>query len=291
MTDPLADEIRDPRTVADLALHPTANEHVLPYRHRQAVAPWQRNLSEYGDDDDQARVGVAACLFAEGRDDEARAELATVMASKHFYGLAWCRAAELLEQLGEQEEALLWYEVATDRLTAEEVSRSRMLRRLATGRRRVKWALRMPLDYIDLLGALGGDEALEREAELRELLRDPVVIDGQLQVWERSEFDANVPWRNRFIGNDADAYCHRAERVLRIEDRRATIATWTYGGLLDCLEDERFEGPYVPDGRRVAWPPARNAPCWCGSSVKYKKCCGGALPAVEPIRAGPAPTG
>ncbi|MEV6140612.1 SEC-C metal-binding domain-containing protein [Nocardia sp. NPDC051990] len=22
------------------------------------------------------------------------------------------------------------------------------------------------------------------------------------------------------------------------------------------------------------WPPPRNAPCWCGSGRKYKKCCG-----------------
>src|SRR5262245_35919947 len=31
------------------------------------------------------------------------------------------------------------------------------------------------------------------------------------------------------------------------------------------------------------WPPERNAPCWCGSSSKYKKCCGNAgFLAVEP---------
>jgi uncharacterized protein YecA (UPF0149 family) len=24
----------------------------------------------------------------------------------------------------------------------------------------------------------------------------------------------------------------------------------------------------------IAWPPERNHPCWCGSSRKYKKCCG-----------------
>jgi len=27
-------------------------------------------------------------------------------------------------------------------------------------------------------------------------------------------------------------------------------------------------------GRDVDWPPQRNAPCWCGSARKYKKCCG-----------------
>jgi hypothetical protein len=26
-------------------------------------------------------------------------------------------------------------------------------------------------------------------------------------------------------------------------------------------------------GRDIPWPPQRNAPCWCGSARKYKKCC------------------
>lgn len=30
----------------------------------------------------------------------------------------------------------------------------------------------------------------------------------------------------------------------------------------------------IADARTLTWPPARNAPCWCGSGVKYKKCCG-----------------
>jgi uncharacterized protein YecA (UPF0149 family) len=27
-------------------------------------------------------------------------------------------------------------------------------------------------------------------------------------------------------------------------------------------------------GEAIGWPPGRNAPCWCGSERKYKKCCG-----------------
>jgi uncharacterized protein YchJ len=30
----------------------------------------------------------------------------------------------------------------------------------------------------------------------------------------------------------------------------------------------------VPQQRTIAWPPPRNAACWCGSGSKYKKCCG-----------------
>lgn len=34
-------------------------------------------------------------------------------------------------------------------------------------------------------------------------------------------------------------------------------------------------------GEAVPWPPGRNAPCWCGSSRKYKTCCGPIPPASE----------
>jgi hypothetical protein len=30
----------------------------------------------------------------------------------------------------------------------------------------------------------------------------------------------------------------------------------------------------VPGSATIAWPPERNAACWCGSARKYKKCCG-----------------
>ncbi|MGA7272557.1 MAG: SEC-C metal-binding domain-containing protein, partial [Acidimicrobiia bacterium] len=32
-------------------------------------------------------------------------------------------------------------------------------------------------------------------------------------------------------------------------------------------------------GEAIPWPPGRNQPCWCGSGVKYKKCCGPEPPA------------
>ncbi|MGO9903073.1 MAG: SEC-C metal-binding domain-containing protein, partial [Solirubrobacteraceae bacterium] len=45
-------------------------------------------------------------------------------------------------------------------------------------------------------------------------------------------------------------------------------------------EDARARAAYAADrfAARDAfpWPPSRNAPCWCGSQRKYKKCCGAA---------------
>jgi hypothetical protein len=51
----------------------------------------------------------------------------------------------------------------------------------------------------------------------------------------------------------------------------AVIARWP--GLAALL------GSTCPDLRTVApaamtaWPPERNARCWCGSGAKYKRCC------------------
>jgi len=49
--------------------------------------------------------------------------------------------------------------------------------------------------------------------------------------------------------------------------------------------------PAVAAGERRAWPPARDQPCWCGSGFEYKKCCGGALPAAEPVPSPADPSG
>ena len=46
-------------------------------------------------------------------------------------------------------------------------------------------------------------------------------------------------------------------------------------------EDARapYAAQVLADGDALAWPPGRNAPCWCGSQRKYKKCCGPAAAA------------
>jgi uncharacterized protein YecA (UPF0149 family) len=49
-----------------------------------------------------------------------------------------------------------------------------------------------------------------------------------------------------------------------------------------CEENDRdpeeARVPYAVErlsrGEVIWWPPGRNAPCWCGSGRKYKKCCG-----------------
>ena len=66
----------------------------------------------------------------------------------------------------------------------------------------------------------------------------------------------------------------RVVMVMITPDELADFAVRTGGDALDkgtrnALLIERFD---AGDGH--VWPPERNAPCWCGSGAKYKKCCG-----------------
>jgi len=80
-------------------------------------------------------------------------------------------------------------------------------------------------------------------------------MDGHIK-WMRSN---GVPVRAvaPILVDEYTAWCE--ERGEEPEDARAGYAA------------DRFAG-----GAAIAWPPGRNAPCWCGSRRKYKKCCGAA---------------
>ncbi len=68
-------------------------------------------------------------------------------------------------------------------------------------------------------------------------------------------------------------------------------------GLLEFARGERldpmsrstrlgYSDSLIDDGRDIPWPPERNAPCWCGSGRKYKKCCG--TPGFAAVQVDPA---
>ena len=87
---------------------------------------------------------------------------------------------------------------------------------------------------------------------------------------------------------DADGYCSRFDARLRellgVSGRRPVIAPLRVRELIEYADREGLDpsdastraGLAVELDRRgetVAWPPARNEPCWCGSGRKYKRCC------------------
>jgi SEC-C motif len=87
---------------------------------------------------------------------------------------------------------------------------------------------------------------------------------------------------------DADGYCRRLDARLRelvgASARRPVIAPLRVGELIEYADREGLHPADASTraglsveldrlGETVAWPPARNELCWCGSGRKYKRCC------------------
>ncbi len=87
---------------------------------------------------------------------------------------------------------------------------------------------------------------------------------------------------------DGDDYCRsldaRLHELLRTTGRRPLVAPLRVDELTEHAErrgldpaDASARAGLAADlarrGKVIAWPPARNEPCWCGSGRKYKRCC------------------
>ncbi|MFE9443508.1 tetratricopeptide repeat protein [Streptomyces sp. NPDC006602] len=110
--------------------------------------------------------------------------------------------------------------------------------------------------------------------------------------WPESEF-TRLPTRWPVLGEayagDHKDHISRVEGILRgLSEEGEPHLGIAQGSVSDFEEFTRAEGlspqdgdtraRYAADlaarGKAKAWPPPRNSPCWCGSSRKYKKCCG-----------------
>ncbi|MEC4018120.1 SEC-C metal-binding domain-containing protein [Streptomyces sp. H27-D2] len=110
--------------------------------------------------------------------------------------------------------------------------------------------------------------------------------------WPASEFPELLRRRLSFAdlyGTDHATHLARVETALRrLSDEGITplaAARASVRGYESHARDEHqnpesegFPATYAAHlaemGMATPWPPPRNAPCWCGSGRKYKKCCG-----------------
>lgn len=91
-----------------------------------------------------------------------------------------------------------------------------------------------------------------------------------------------------------DEYSHRIEARMKwlarhVVGHRLSISPLRVDELIATEGDEagtgqgrsHFAAEIARTGRALSWPPSRNDPCWCGSGVKYKRCCGPVPPAED----------
>jgi hypothetical protein len=101
--------------------------------------------------------------------------------------------------------------------------------------------------------------AIERWPTLADDFADPVTYSRRLEGRLRSLLQATG----------------ERPRLAAIEVEQ--LITWSAVQGYDPDSGEarsQFAAELARTGRALAWPPQRNEPCWCGSGLKYKRCCG-----------------
>lgn len=241
-------------------------------------------LLECSEDADRAHLDYAEYLFGEHRKCEAYGELDALLAAGHFSEL-WLSGVEMLED-HQPRVALCVYLLAIETIADEELRSpahaARYLQLLAA-RRRLKWRLGMCLSEADLLVGIGYAEDMMKRWRVLDLVAERRVAGRLPCFWDRAAFGVLDQIRPRGSMPDPDRYYAEVEDVLRSRGRsgvsRLSLGDWER--LVELAGDARRldELPGIVEryggGTTVVWPPRRNQLCWCGSGVKYKKCCGG----------------
>lgn len=163
---------------------------------------------------------------------------------------------------------------------------------LAT-RRRIRRELTQPSDELD-------DAVHDHDAAFDRLLSAPhghptrAAREARVLFWPRTEIPrAHQQWPHLVEHTDVDAIARDREaanrelaetgvaRIVMVPlttTRLTEYATRTGGDPADENTRHGCMNEIIDDGATVNWPPGRNQPCWCGSTTKYKKCCGRPIP-------------
>ncbi|MCX4093795.1 SEC-C metal-binding domain-containing protein [Nocardia sp. alder85J] len=262
--------------------------------HDRAIELLRQGIDLGGEDAGNARVTLAEILFDLDRDADANAQLDALRQDRINSAAPYHMAAELLEERGDLQQALTWFNIATSRLSDDEMAeRDTELGFLSyashvlAGRRRVRRALELPPDDLDDSVASLADRADEFT---RTAIPPKPPREMRVLFWPRPEIpSAHQTWPQLVETVDADATIAEREKANRDLAEsgvpRITMVPLTVAKLLDYTtrtgsdptdSDTRLAciNEIIAEGHAIGWPPPRNTPCWCGSTTKYKKCCG-----------------
>lgn len=247
------------------------------------------------------RAFHAGLLLRLGREQEAWGELSRLRPLLTRDPNAVPYIVDALEAGGQAEIAEQWLSAAVETMLARrdtstsgsdpEYEMTAVAFELTQQRHRVRRDLDLPHDELDDLadrlqdamhGVLGDDEDEDGDEE-------PVAA-GVL-FWPRVEFDRLLvrwPVLAEAYGRTWDEHRAEVERgLLRWSqsgltqlavlagsaDELAGYAARRGGDPTDPQVREDYAQHVEEHPRERAWPPGRNESCWCGSGLKYKKCC------------------
>ena len=249
-------------------------------------------------------LGLAADLAEKARDGDQAVALSrrAVDAARGTFEEHSTRGrhADLLLRFGHDDEGMRLLHELRPLLTREELASSYVIDAL-TGNGRaelaVEWLTTAVTTAADILERAepdtdAADEAAEIEyvlARRRRAVRSDIGLTpdeldlaldeledeatAEVVFWPEAAFDqllAAFPDRAEALGSTWDGHRAQIERTLQ-DEGWLPVEMATPELLTATLADEDAVG--VPPGPLLEWPPGRNDPCWCGSRVKYKKCC------------------
>ncbi|MBG0561323.1 SEC-C domain-containing protein [Actinoplanes aureus] len=273
----LAAEIAESRTKLDAALR---------YVERALEAYEKRDDSQVA----AARALRARILFRVGRESEAIAELEPLRPLLTEYPDAAAYITSALVVAGRGREAEQWLTEAVQRALAERgaaepasADDAGLLFFLLQQRHRLRHALGLPHDTHDNL-------AERLESKLAGATARTAEPAGDLLFWSQAEFGRMVarwPALTEAYGATWDEHRARLESELfRLTGAGRTDLALLPGSVTGLAAHAGTDGdPASAESRagyanrlaagtaKIGWPPERNAACWCGSGLKYKKCC------------------
>jgi hypothetical protein len=236
-------------------------------------------------------------LLLLGRGDEVDSELARLSHQPMPPGPA-SLVAEFCESQDRLSDALTWFDIACGDVGGDQIDQSTLLARPELrGRTRVRQALGLAPDALDRASATAHAELIRTIEDFADSTHhnpqsaprtsgpislfftradlDQALAQGLVQV------EPDTP-----AGFDADSYYKAVEKTMRDADTRVELVCTRVEDLLGYAaehdldpRDQQTRLDYTSqqlrdDTATIAWPPPRNAPCWCDSGRKYKKCCG-----------------
>ncbi|MEV4345002.1 SEC-C metal-binding domain-containing protein [Actinoplanes sp. NPDC049596] len=262
-----------------------------PDRARALLETLIEGGGEYGCD---ARVQLADLLLETGEADAAYAQLKTMAKDPALRDRQCELAAELLATHGDLDQAARWYDRAAARLTDEQLD---ALRRgdewIAIGTTimlRNRQQLRQQLGrQPDMLDSLVPDLPDPEQPTTSEELLDSGFVPRQVRMltFQRDQRRlAQQRWPGEYEQPEDEYYAAAEHNWRQVRDSGVgsiTVVAAVVDDLAAFAEkhgvsptDSSIKQRYchtVPEDLTIAWPPERNAPCWCGSTRKYKKCC------------------
>lgn len=237
-------------------------------------------------------VDVLLDLGETGQADDLLAELRRELAAGRVGGPVPAYVGESLEMHDRLEAALRWFNEGLISSGHRDDGDLACL----NGRFRVRRRLGLPHDHDDdLCEQRRHEHAIDfAVAEEHPLPGGPDPPSARLTVlyWPPDEFAPAVDrWPDLAQYYGSEHVEHRATVERRLRELRGKGIDVTVGtcDLADYLRftEGRDEDPTASStragyaahlgylGRTTAWPPTRNAPCWCGSGSTYEQCCGG----------------